>query len=190
MGDDLKFNIIGEVIFDNNVAESGAGIFINGHSTVLFGENSNVKFANNSVDHNGAALFLNSHSTVLFDDNSTIKFIDNKATNGTIFSKDKSNVTFKATCKVTFTGNSAKQYGTAIYSSDNSHITFTGNATVTFESNVICTFSSVEPYSLKELVIYLLKGTLSQHLVAILLILVQAYSQFPILMLSSKRSQG
>jgi len=34
--------IAGEVLFENNVAENGAGISIIGASTVIFGENSNV----------------------------------------------------------------------------------------------------------------------------------------------------
>ena len=127
----------GEILFEKNVAEYGAGIFINDHSTVTFGENSKVKFINNIVNHSGAAVFLNKHSSVLFDKNSIVTFNDNNATNGTIYSKDNSNVTFKATCVVTFSRNTVTLYGAAIYSLDSCHVTFTGNSNVKFSNNII-----------------------------------------------------
>ena len=123
-------HINGEVLFENNTAENGAGIYISGHSTVTFGENSNTKFINNFVYYNGAAIFLKDHSSVIFDQNSIVTFTDNKATNGTVYSEANSSITFKGTSEVTFSSNSATQYGAAIYSTDNSHVTFTGNATV------------------------------------------------------------
>ena len=52
--DNLYMN--GEILFENNVAEYGAGIFINDHSTITFGENSKVKFINNIANHSGAAV--------------------------------------------------------------------------------------------------------------------------------------
>ena len=127
--------ISGEVLFENNVAEYGAGIYMNNHSTVTFGKNSNTKFINNSVHYNGAAIFLNDHSSILFDNNSTVTFTGNRATSGTIYSKGNSNMTFKATNQVVFSGNSVTKYGTAIYSSDNSNVTFAGNAS--FDNNII-----------------------------------------------------
>ena len=125
------------VLFKNNLAGNGAGIYISDRSTVIFGENSNTKFINNSVYHSGAAVFQNSHSSMIFRQGSLVQFSNNKATNGTIYSKASSNVTFMATCEVTFSGNSATQYGAAIYSVDNSRVTFTGNSKVTFNNNVI-----------------------------------------------------
>ena len=127
--------ISGEVSFENNVAEYGAGIYMGDHSTVTFGKNSNTKFINNSVHHNGAAIFLNEYSSILFDSNSTVTFTGNRATIGTIYSKANSNMTFKATSEVIFSSNSVTKYGTAIYSSENSNVTFAGNAT--FDNNVI-----------------------------------------------------
>ena len=99
--------INGEVLFENNVAESGAGIYVNDFSKVVF-DNSNMKFANNFVSDSGAAIFLKDYSSVLFDHNSV----------------------------VTFSSNSATQYGSAIYSSDNSHVTFTGNSNIEFNDNI------------------------------------------------------
>ena len=131
----IVLHISGEVLFENNVAENGAGIYINENSTVIFDENSNAKFINNSVNHNGAAILLTHHSYIIFDQNSVVTFTDNKATNGIVYFEVSSNVTFKGT--VTFSSNSATQYGAAIYSSDNSYVTFTGNSKVTFNSNVV-----------------------------------------------------
>ena len=129
--------ISGEVLFKNIMAENGAGIYIYGNHTVIFGKNSKTKFINNTANHNGAAIFLNGHSSVIFDSNSTVAFIDNKATNGTIYSKANSNVTFKAFCIATFSGNTATHCGSAIYSADNSGVTFKGNAKVNFSNNAV-----------------------------------------------------
>ena len=134
----LSSNILhihGVVLFENNAAENGAGIYINKFSKVMFDDSSNVKFTNNFVNHSGAAVFLNDHSSVLFDQNSVVAFNDNNATNGIIYSVNNSNVTFKGTSEVTFSSNSATQYGAAIYSSDNSHVTFTRNSNVMFNNN-------------------------------------------------------
>ena len=121
--------IYGEMIFENNVAENGAGIYVIDHSTVTFGEISKVKlFIKNVVKLSRAALFLYNHSSVLFDKNSTVLFCNNKATNGTVYSELSSNVTFNATCEVTFSNNAVTLYGTAIHSLGNSHVTFSGNS--------------------------------------------------------------
>ena len=128
--------ISGEVVFQNNTAENGAAIFISG-STLVFHENSHVKFINNFVHQNGATIFMNDHTSVIFEPNSVVAFTDNKATNGTVYSVKNSNVIFKGTCEVTFSSNSATQYGAAIYSSDNSHVTFTGNSKTTFSNNIV-----------------------------------------------------
>ena len=135
--------IYGEVLFENNKADYGAGISLIGTSTVIFGENSNVTFVNNCADYNGAAMYLEDHSYAIFDSNSIVTFANNKATNGIIYSKGSSNVTFKGTCQVTFTGNLATQYGSAIYSTDNSHLIFTRNATVMFSNNSVMPFDDV-----------------------------------------------
>ena len=137
-------HIYGEVLFENNVAENGAGISIVGNaSTVIFGENSNTTFFNNSVDYNGAAMYLEDHAIAIFDSNSTVTFANNKAINGIIYSKVDSIVIFKRICQVTFSGNSATQHGSAIYSTDNSHLIFTGNATVMLSNNDVMSSDGV-----------------------------------------------
>ena len=101
-------------------------------------ENSNVTFIQNLAVAKGASITLKTYSTCQFDHNSIVTFKFNKATKGSaIYSEANSNVTFKATCKVMFTGNSAAQYGAAIYSSDYSHVIFAGSARVTFNNNVV-----------------------------------------------------
>ena len=130
-------HVMGEVLFQNNEAEDGAGIYISHHATIKFSKNSNTTFIDNSVNHNGAAIFLNSNSSVIFDNNSVLKFYHNKAHNGIVYSNGRSSVMFMATCKVTFNSNSATQYGFAIYSFDSSKVVFTGNSTVIFDNKVI-----------------------------------------------------
>ena len=125
------------VLFENNVAENGAGIYISDHSTVTFDKSSNVKLVNNSVYHNGAAIYVGRQSNVIFEQSSVVTFNDNTASNGTVYCKAGSNVIFKANCNVTFSSNSATQYGAAIYSFDNSHVTFTGNSKITFNNNIV-----------------------------------------------------
>ena len=130
-------HINGEVLFENNVAEHGAGIYISYNSTIAFDENSNANFMNNSVSHKGVAIFLGRYSSVTFEQSSTVKFNDNKAKSGTIYSTSYSNVIFKGNCQVTFIGSSVTQYGSAIFSTDNSHVIFTGHAKVAFMNNVV-----------------------------------------------------
>ena len=132
-----KLSLSGKLLFQNNTAKSGTGIYITDHSSVMFGRNSNVEFIQNSADHSGGAVFINNHSTILFDQNSKIKFNYMKATRGTVYSKASSNVTFTGTCIVEFNNNTATQYGASIYSFNNSHVVFTKNSKVTFSHNLV-----------------------------------------------------
>ena len=124
-------------LFQNNTALNGAGIYISDYSTITFDRDSDVIFTQNSANYRGGAIFLSNRSILLFEHNSVVTFTNNKATNGTVYSEANSNVVYKGTCQVTFSSNSATQYGAAIYSTDNSHVTFTGNATVIFNSNFV-----------------------------------------------------
>ena len=129
LSDDFILHINGQVLFDSNVAENGAGIYINYNSTIMFERNSNVKFVNNSVSNDGAAIFLNDDSSVIFEHRSTVTFTDNKSRCGTIRSDYRSNVIFKASCQVTFSENSATLCGSTILSYY-SNIIFAGNSKV------------------------------------------------------------
>ena len=123
----IYFN--GKILFQNNTGKNGTGIYITDHSTIVFGENSEVTFIQNFAS---GIIFLRNHSSVVFDDNSMTTFDDNKAHSGTVYSEINSNITFQANCTVTFHANSARCYGSAIYSSNRSLVTLTGNSIVKF----------------------------------------------------------
>ena len=120
-----KISLSGELLFQNNTAKYGAGIYITDHSTISFGENSDVSFIENSAEL-GGAIFLKNHSIALFDENSKTVFFYNKAIDGIVYSEANSNVTFTGNCEVMLNSNSATGGGAAIYSFNNSHVTFTG----------------------------------------------------------------
>ena len=132
-----KIYLSGKILFSNNIATDGAGIYITNQSTVIFGENSDVAFAENIADNRGSAIFVQNYSSILFDQNSKVKFHNNNATNGTVYSETSSNVTFKATCEVIFSSNSASQFGAAVHSFDNSHIVFKDKALVKIVNNIV-----------------------------------------------------
>ena len=121
-----KISLSGDHLFKNNTAKYGTGIYITDHSTISFGENSNITFIQNSADYKGGAVFLTNHSIILFDENSKTNFFYNKAADGIVYSEAYSNVTFTGNCEVKFHSNSATRHGAAIYSFNNSHVIFTG----------------------------------------------------------------
>ena len=125
------------VLFQKNTAENDTGIYMKDHSTVTFGKSSDATFIQNSADNNGGAVFLTDHSSIVFDQNSMATFNDNNADRGTIYSEVNCNVTFQATCEVTFSNNLIQAIGSAICSYDNCYITFTQNSKVTFVNNKV-----------------------------------------------------
>ena len=131
-----RIYLSGKLLFQNNTAKNGAGIYISDYSTVVFDKTLNVTFIQNSAKISGGAIFLRNHSICLFDKNSEIKFYYNTATRGgSIYSEVNSNVTFKASCNVLFNSNLAISYGAAIYTSTNGYISFEGNSTTKFSNN-------------------------------------------------------
>ena len=194
-GRNFILHVSEEIVFQNNTAEYGAAIFISDNSTLVFHENSHVKFINNSVDNHGATVFLNNHSSIIFESSSVVTFTDNKATNGTIYSLNYSNVTFKGTSEVTFSSNSATQYGAAIYSSNNSLVTFTENSATTFSNNVVSsddinTQHGGTIFSENNSYISFLKRILLQYLVIILQIMVLPFFHCTHQILPSKNNQA
>ena len=67
-----KIHINGEVLFQNNVAEDGTGIYISDHTTVIFGKTSNVTFSHNSANVRGGVIFLTNNSACSFGHNSVV----------------------------------------------------------------------------------------------------------------------
>ena len=116
----------GKVLFLNNTAENGAGIYMTDHSNVVFGKDADVAFIQNIVNgRNSGTIFSRNQSSIIFDQNSEVTFNGNRFV--IIYSEANSSVIFKANCKVTFRGKSSMNRNiSAIYSLDNSHITFTG----------------------------------------------------------------
>ena len=127
----------GKVLFENNAAENGAGIYIIDHSTIFFHKNSIVKCNNN--DASNGTIYSVASSNVIFKENCEVTFSNNSATQygAAIYSVDNSNVIFKENCEVTFCNNLAAQHGAAIYFVDNSYVVFTENSKVNFINNVI-----------------------------------------------------
>ena len=74
----------GKCLFYNNSAENGKGVYVSDHSIVIFGENSDVTFAQNSNTFISRTIFLRNQSNIIFDGNSRITF---KEKFGTIYSK-------------------------------------------------------------------------------------------------------
>ena len=136
----IHMHIIGKVLFENNVAWSGTGIYSFYGNRIIFAKDSDIKFISNLAEDSGAAIFL-TNSNITFEDNSRVEFNNNKAIKGTIYSNRDSKVLFTATCQVIFSGNSVTQYGAAIFSKDYSHITFTGSSKVIFRGNVVSSSS-------------------------------------------------
>ena len=136
-GINIRIYLIGRVLFQNNLAENGTGIYIKNYSYVIFDKNSKVRFIQNSAVGRGGAVFLTDHSICLFDHNCNVTFNNNFASIGIIYSSARSNVIFKATSEITFSSNLVRLYGAAIYSADNSHVTFKGNTKVVFTNNSV-----------------------------------------------------
>ena len=130
-----KLYLTGRILFQHNAAEDGAGIHISNHSTVVFGENSNVTFLQNTADEKGGAVFSSNNSIVVFDKNSKVMFTSNKAKYGTVYTKAESNVTFKANCDTEFSNNRADHHGGAICAYGGSHVSFEDNSTTEFSNN-------------------------------------------------------
>ena len=130
-----KLYLTGRILFQCNTAKDGVGIHISDHSTVLFGGTSNVTFLQNIADEYGGAVFSSNNSIVVFDKHSKVMFTSNRAKFGTVYSKAKSNVTFKANCEVIFYGNSALYSGGAVFS-NHSNISFENNAYTEFTNTV------------------------------------------------------
>ena len=132
----IYFN--GKNLFQSNMAENGAGIYIKDYSTVAFGKNSNVKFLQSTNHKGGGVVFLTNHSHVIFDQNSVASFSRNTHSSA-ICSEISSNITFKTNCKVTFSENSAlydySGSGGAISCYNNSHICFEGESSAVFTNN-------------------------------------------------------
>ena len=124
--------IKGNVLFENNEAENGAGFLIDNHSKVTFGKASNVTFVQNTATINGGAIYVNNWSSVVFENDSHALFTSNKATwsGGTIYSYNYSEILLKEYSTAWFAYNNA-QFGGTLYVENNSFITTKGRSKLT-----------------------------------------------------------
>ena len=140
-----KLHISGNVLFKQNMAIAGGGIF-SSSSIVIFKNNSNITFCNNSATTNGGAIFLND-SRFHFDETSAIDFQSNfaKSFGGELFSIGKSVVLFGGNTVATFQSNKAGQGG-ALYC-QYCDMLFDGNSKVTFDDNTAVNGGAVYSHS-------------------------------------------
>ena len=155
---DLHVN--GNILFNNNIAENGGGIFISNHSNVIFHKSTTVNFTNNTATNNGGAIFLTNHSNILFKDHSTsYQCYDNELYDNHVdqnignlnfvffnntadgFGQDmyalSSNITVDDDAKVMFYGKGRQlpSQTSAIYTECHSTVTIEGNSKLTFNNN-------------------------------------------------------
>ena len=131
-----KLYIKGNVVFNNNKADHGAGIFINDHSNVIFSETSNITFVQNIATINGGAIYVNNWCSVVFEDNALAIFNNNKATEsgGTIYAYDNSEIILKENSTVSFISSNA-HYGGTLYAEKNSYIITTSLSKITISDS-------------------------------------------------------
>ena len=128
-----KVYLKGKLLFQNNRAYHGTGIYISDNSTVIFGRNSDVEFIQNSADQYGGAIYCN--GTLLFTNDSTTVFSNNDADGGgAVFSDVGSAISFEDNSITVFSNNNAL-LGGAIYSYYSSTISFEDNSTTVFSNN-------------------------------------------------------
>ena len=143
----LSFDNFSTTIFSHNIAQCcGGAIYSYTSESIAFKAHSTTEFSNNIASDGGAvdcrSISFEGSSATVFSNNTAdyggaiYPHSDNKATTGTICCSHSSYVTFKASCQVTFSGNSATQVGSTIFSYD-SYITFAGNSKVSFSNNVV-----------------------------------------------------
>ena len=160
-----NFILSGDILFKENVADRGGGIFINNYTESIFHKldikfihnnasyggaiyidaNANINFEgncrvtinNNQAERDGGALFIDNNSDVTFEGNSTVTINNNQAEHdgGALFIDNNSDVTFEGNSTVTINNNQAERDGGALYIDNNSDVTFEGNSTVTINNN-------------------------------------------------------
>ena len=132
----VKFEGNSKILFNSNFAHVHGGAMACYHCTITFDGYSVVKCINNSESLSGG--MFGSYSMITFQGNSTVMFCDNSANTqdgGALSIEQKSNITFKEQCTVTFDGNSAYENGGAVNIDQYCVLTFEGNSNVTFHAN-------------------------------------------------------
>ena len=131
-----KLYLTGDVLFQKNAAENGAGLFITEHSNVIFDNNSDAKFAQNNAAVSGGAIYLNNWSTIVFNKHSNVIFSRNKAKSygGASYSFNNSEMIFKEYSRVWFDYSTA-ELGGSLYTDWKSNIIFKEYSNITISNN-------------------------------------------------------
>ena len=130
-------HVVGNVTFENNTAEYGAGFFVSNHSTITFSKSIVVTFDQNIANDSGGAILLTHYSRVIFEANSVTTFSNNTANQhcgGSIYSYNNSDILLIENSGVQFSKNVAKSGG-ALCIEINSTFKVINNSLVTFISN-------------------------------------------------------
>ena len=81
--------INGVVLFEENNAINGGGLFVGDHGSIIFNESSIVTFSVNVATNQGGAVFV-SDQAISFEQNSIVVFNSNRAhKGGAVFSENK-----------------------------------------------------------------------------------------------------
>ena len=110
-----RLYVKGLVLFEENKATDGGGLFVSDHASVVFSESSAVTFSKNVAINEGGAIFVNNQGMISFEQNSIVVFNNNTANGGgAICSKNDSNITIGGNSEITFSNNSAKIGGAVL----------------------------------------------------------------------------
>ena len=127
------------VIFYNNsaITQDGGALSIGQLSKMTFKEQCTVTFNGNSAMENAGAVKIDHYCVLTFEGNSNVTFHANKARldGGALYIGEYSNITFKENCSITFCNNSAHETGGAVTIFDYSIATIKGNSTMIFSKN-------------------------------------------------------
>ena len=127
--------ISGLVLFEENNATCGSGLFVDDHASVIFTKTSITKFRNNIGRNDGGAIFLSNYSMISFDHDSIVVFNSNiAARRGALFLKITSVVITRGNSEIIFSGNLA-DFGEAVFSSSQSCLLIVETSKATFTEN-------------------------------------------------------
>ena len=157
-----KLFISGLVLFEENNATDGAGLYVGNHASVIFTESAVVVFNRNVANRHGGAITVTTTCTISFEQSSVVVFNSNTALYGGAIVLYDSVITIKGKSNITFNDNSAKTGG-AVFSVnecilllvENSRVTFTdnnaevggaiflfSNSSITFDDNTVVVFTN------------------------------------------------
>ena len=113
--------MVGNVSFDNNTAEYGAGFVASNHSSIIFSKNSVVTFSQNVANHSGGAILINHFLALLLRPTLSLHLVIIQQSNIVVDPYINSDIILKENSVVQFNKNMAK-FGGAICIETNFYI--------------------------------------------------------------------